>query len=122
MCFHRFIHNGRQRHPAQVRSDRHRRGIGGGSLVYNCSSRAHGTVLVVTGARPWPPLHGLPAGGFRNLWTTAINQQLCTRSIQRWPVQGDMGWHRLQQNGYLFTHSGGLAADPAVAAIWRPTR
>jgi glycine/D-amino acid oxidase-like deaminating enzyme len=99
-------------------------GIGGGSLVYNLLKQGFtGKVLVVdrgetlaTGSTAYS------AGGFRNLWTTAINQQLCTRSIQLLArFKEDMGVAiGFQQNGYLFTHyAAAWSRIPEVAAIWR---
>ena len=98
-------------------------GIGGGSLVYNLLRQGFtGSILVVdrgdavaTGASAYS------AGGFRNLWTTPINQQLCTRSIGILKsFQDQMGMAiGFQQTGYLFTHyADAWSRIPDAARIW----
>lgn len=99
-------------------------GIGGGSLVYNLLKQGFtGSILVVdrgetvaTGASAYS------AGGFRNLWTTPINQQLCTRSmalLERF--KDDLGMAiGFQQNGYLFTYyEEAWKKIPQAAEIWK---
>jgi len=98
-------------------------GIGGGSLVYNLLKQGFtGSILVAdrgeavaTGASAYS------AGGFRNLWTTAINQQLCTRSIEILKrFKDDMGVAiGFQQTGYLFTYyDQAWKLVPQAAEIW----
>lgn len=99
-------------------------GIGGGSFVYNLLKQGFtGSILVVdrgdavaTGASAYS------AGGFRNLWTTPINQQLCTRGIAILKAfQDDMGVGiGFRQSGYLFTYYGeAWSRVPAAADIWK---
>jgi len=99
-------------------------GIGGGSLVYNLLKQGFtGSILIVdrgeavaTGASAYS------AGGFRNLWTTSINQQLCTRSIELLKnFQEDMGVGiGFRQSGYLFTYyKDAWSRIPAAAEIWK---
>jgi len=99
-------------------------GIGGGSLVYNLLKQGFtGSILVVdrgdaisTGASAYS------AGGFRNLWTTPINQQLCTRSMGILKsFQDDMGMAiGFKQSGYLFTYyQDAWSRIPAAAEIWK---
>ena len=99
-------------------------GIGGGSLVYNLLKKGFtGSVLILdrgdtvaTGATAYS------AGGFRNLWTTAINQQLCTESIKiLGKFKDDMGVGiGFQQNGYLFTYyNKAWSKIPMAAEIWK---
>jgi glycine/D-amino acid oxidase-like deaminating enzyme len=99
-------------------------GIGGGSLVYNLLKQGfRGSILVVdrgdsvaTGASAYS------AGGFRNLWTTSINQQLCTRSMEILRTfQEEMGVAiGYRRNGYLFTYyADAWARIPQAAEIWR---
>jgi len=98
-------------------------GIGGGSLVYNLLKQGFsGSILVVdrgdavaTGASAYS------AGGFRNLWTTPINQQLCTRSIGILKnFQDEMGMAiGFHQTGYLFTYyQDAWSRIPDAARIW----
>ena len=98
-------------------------GIGGGSLVYNLLKQGfNGSVLVVdrgdaiaTGASAFS------AGGFRNLWTTPINQQLCTHSIGILKgFQDEMGMAiGFHQTGYLFTYyPDAWSRIPDAARIW----
>jgi glycine/D-amino acid oxidase-like deaminating enzyme len=61
------------------------------------------------------------AGGFRNLWTTPINQQLCTRGIELLGrFKQDMGVAiGFQQTGYLFTYyDAAWKQVPKAAEIW----
>jgi FAD-dependent oxidoreductase domain-containing protein 1 len=99
-------------------------GIGGGSLVYNLLKQGFtGSILVLdrgeavaTGASAYS------AGGFRNLWTTPINQQLCSKGIQVLKsFKDDMGMAiGFQQTGYLFTYyPDAWSRVPAAADIWR---
>lgn len=99
-------------------------GIGGGSLVYNLLKKGFtGSILILdrgdtvaTGATAYS------AGGFRNLWTTAINQQLCTKSIDILSkFKDDMGVAiGFQQNGYLFTYyEKAWNKIPMAAEIWK---
>jgi glycine/D-amino acid oxidase-like deaminating enzyme len=98
-------------------------GIGGGSLVYNLRKQGFtGSILVVdrgdavaTGATAFS------AGGFRNLWTTAINQQLCTKGIEILKgFQDTMGTSiGFDQCGYLFTYyAKSWEKIPQAAEIW----
>jgi len=99
-------------------------GIGGGSLVYNLLKQGYaGSILVVdrgqavaTGASAYS------AGGFRNLWTTPINQQLCTKGIEILKnFHKDMGVAiGFAQSGYLFTYyQDAWSRVPAAAEIWK---
>jgi glycine/D-amino acid oxidase-like deaminating enzyme len=99
-------------------------GIGSGSLVYNLLKQGfRGSILVVergeavaTGASAYS------AGGFRNLWTTPINQQLCTKGIEVLKgFQEEMGAGiGFRQSGYLFTYyKDAWSRIPAAAEIWR---
>lgn len=99
-------------------------GIGGGALVYNLLKQGFtGSMLIVdkgesvaTGATAYS------AGGFRNLWTTPINQQLCTKSIDilskfRDDMDIAIGFN---QNGYLFTYYEKTWNNiPKAAEIWK---
>nr|WP_320133657.1 FAD-binding oxidoreductase [uncultured Holophaga sp.] len=99
-------------------------GIGGGSLVFNLLDRGfRGRILVVdredsVGAG----CTGRSAGGFRNLWTTPVNQRLCTQSaaILR-DFKEAMGCGiGFNPSGYLFTYgSESWQRVPEAAAIWR---
>jgi len=99
-------------------------GIGAGSLVYNLFKLGfRGSVLVVDrGGAVATGQTALSAGGFRNLWTTPINQQLCTRAIRTlkaFPEEmaSAIG---LRQCGYLFTYGrDSWARVPEAAQIWR---
>jgi glycine/D-amino acid oxidase-like deaminating enzyme len=61
------------------------------------------------------------AGGFRNLWTTPINQQLCSASIEllkgfKDEIGSSCGF---KQTGYLFTYyQGAWDRIPEAAKIW----
>jgi glycine/D-amino acid oxidase-like deaminating enzyme len=99
-------------------------GIGGGSLVFNLLKQGFtGSVLVVDrGETVASGASAFSAGGFRNLWTTSINQQLCTRSIGILArFREEMGVAiGFQQTGYLFTYyQEAWAKMPQVAEIWR---
>lgn len=98
-------------------------GIGGGSLIYNLRRQGFtGSILVVdrgdavaTGATAFS------AGGFRNLWTTPINQQLCTKAMGILQAfQDEMGVAiGFQPCGYLFTYyANSWAKVPQAAEIW----
>ena len=99
-------------------------GIGGGSLVYNLLQQGFtGSILVVDrGETVASGASAYSAGGFRNLWTTPINVQLCTRSIdllarfkERMGVA--IGFH---QTGYLFTYyQPAWRKVPRAAEIWK---
>jgi glycine/D-amino acid oxidase-like deaminating enzyme len=99
-------------------------GIGGGSLVYNLLEQGFdGSILVVDrGETIASGASAYSAGGFRNLWTTPINQRLCTRSIE---ILGGFKERMgvaigFQQTGYLFTYyRDAWARVPQAAAIWR---
>ena len=98
-------------------------GIGGGSLVYNLLKQGFtGSILVLDrGATVASGASAYSAGGFRNLWTTPINQRLCTRSIELLArFKQDLGVAiGFQQTGYLFTYYGaGWRQVPRAAAIW----
>lgn len=98
-------------------------GIGGGSLVYNLLKQGFtGSILVVDrldAVASGPTAYS--AGGFRNLWTTSINQQLCTKGIEILKrFQDDMGVAcGFHQSGYLFTYyAESWARIPQAAEIW----
>ena len=99
-------------------------GIGGGSLVYNLLKKGFtGSILILDQAdtvAAGATAHS--AGGFRNLWTTAINQQLCTESIDILSkFRDEMGVSiGFQQNGYLFTYyEKSWNKIPMAAEIWK---
>jgi glycine/D-amino acid oxidase-like deaminating enzyme len=99
-------------------------GIGGGSLVYNLLQQGFtGSILVVDrGETVASGASAYSAGGFRNLWTTPINQQLCTRSMEiLGRFKDDMGVAiGFQRNGYLFTYYGeAWKKIPLAAEIWK---
>jgi glycine/D-amino acid oxidase-like deaminating enzyme len=99
-------------------------GIGGGSLVYNLLKQGFtGSILVVDrGETVASGASAYSAGGFRNLWTTPINQQLCTRGIELLGrFKQDMGVAiGFQQTGYLFTYyEAAWKQVPKAAEIWR---
>jgi glycine/D-amino acid oxidase-like deaminating enzyme len=99
-------------------------GIGGGSLVYNLLQKGFtGSILVLDrGDTIAAGATAYSAGGFRNLWTTAINQQLCTKSIDilsRFKDSMGVGIG-FQQNGYLFTYyQKAWDKVPLAAEIWK---
>jgi glycine/D-amino acid oxidase-like deaminating enzyme len=98
-------------------------GIGGGSLVYNLLRQGFtGSILVVDrGETVASGASAHSAGGFRNLWTTSINQQLCTRSMDiLGRFKEDMGVAiGFQQTGYLFTYyDAAWKQVPKAAEIW----
>jgi glycine/D-amino acid oxidase-like deaminating enzyme len=98
-------------------------GIGSGSLVYNLLKQGFkGSVLVVErlDALAQGP-SAFSAGGFRNLWTTSINQQLCSRSIDMLKsYKTEMGVScGFKQTGYLFTYyAKAWERIPEAAKIW----
>ena len=99
-------------------------GISGGSLVYNLLKQGfQGSILVVDrgdAIATGPTAYS--AGGFRNLWTTSINQQLCTKGIEVLKgFQAEMGVGcGFHQSGYLFTYyAESWAKIPQAAEIWR---
>jgi FAD-dependent oxidoreductase domain-containing protein 1 len=99
-------------------------GIGSGSLVYNLLKQGFkGTILVVErGDKIAFGPTAFSAGGFRNLWTTEINQQLCTKAIGLLKsFQDDMGVScGYQPSGYLFTYyAKAWEKIPAAAEIWK---
>lgn len=99
-------------------------GIGGGSLVYNLLKQGFtGSILVVDkGEAVATGASAHSAGGFRNLWTTPINQQLCTKGIELLKsFQDDMGVGiGFRQCGYLFTYyKDSWSRIPAAAEIWK---
>jgi FAD-dependent oxidoreductase domain-containing protein 1 len=98
-------------------------GIGGGSLVYNLRKQGFtGSLLVVDrGDAVATGPTAFSAGGFRNLWTTPVNQQLCTRAIQVLKgFQDDLGVAiGFHQCGYLLTYyAQSWAKVPQAAEIW----
>ncbi len=98
-------------------------GIGAGSLVYNLLKQGFtGSILVVDrGDKIAFGATAFSAGGFRNLWTTEINQQLCTLGIAKLKsFQADMGVScGYDQSGYLFTYyAAAWEKIPAAAEIW----
>ena len=99
-------------------------GIGGGSLVYNLLKQGfQGSILVVDrGESVATGASAFSAGGFRNLWTTPINQQLCTKSIEILKhFHEDMGVAiGFRQSGYLFTYyAQAWSQIPEAAKIWQ---
>ena len=99
-------------------------GIGGGSLVYNLLKQGfRGSILVLDrGETVASAASAHSAGGFRNLWTTPINQQLCTRSMELLGrFKEDMGVGiGFQPSGYLFTYyAEAWKQVPRAAEIWR---
>jgi len=98
-------------------------GIGGGSLVFNLLKQGFtGSILVVDrGETVASGASAFSAGGFRNLWTTSINQQLCTRSIGILArFREEMGVAiGFQQTGYLFTYYQQAWNNvPRAAEVW----
>ncbi len=98
-------------------------GISAGSLVYNLLKLGFtGSILVVErGDKIAFGPTAFSAGGFRNLWTTEINQQLCTKAIgilRRF--QDDMGVPcGYDPCGYLFTYyAKAWEKIPQAAEIW----
>jgi len=99
-------------------------GISGGSLVFNLLKQGfQGSILVVDrGDAVATGPTAFSAGGFRNLWTTPINQQLCTKGIEVLKrFQEDMGVGcGFHQSGYLFTYyAPSWEKIPQAAEIWR---
>ncbi|MFZ1614271.1 MAG: FAD-binding oxidoreductase [Holophaga sp.] len=99
-------------------------GISGGSLVFNLLKQGfQGSILVVDrGDAVATGPTAFSAGGFRNLWTTTINQQLCTKGIEVLKAfQAEMGVGcGFHQSGYLFTYyAKSWAKIPEAAEIWR---
>ena len=98
-------------------------GISAGSLVYNLLKQGFaGSILVVErGDKIAFGPTAFSAGGFRNLWTTEINQQLCTHAIGLLKnFQRDMGVScGYDPSGYLFTYyAKSWEKIPEAAAIW----
>ncbi len=98
-------------------------GISAGSLVYNLLKQGFtGSILVLErGDKIAFGPTAFSAGGFRNLWTTEINQQLCTKAISLLKsFQDDMGVScGFNQSGYLFTYyAKSWEKIPAAADIW----
>lgn len=98
-------------------------GISAGSLVFNLLKLGFtGSILVVErGDKIAFGPTAFSAGGFRNLWTTEINQQLCTKAIgilRRF--QDDMGVPcGYDPCGYLFTYyAKAWEKIPQAAEIW----
>ena len=98
-------------------------GIGGGSFVYNLRKQGFtGSILVLdrgdavaTGSTAYS------AGGFRNLWTTPVNQLLCTKGMSVLKrFQEDMGMSiGFDPCGYLFTYyAKSWEKIPQAAEIW----
>jgi glycine/D-amino acid oxidase-like deaminating enzyme len=98
-------------------------GISAGSLVFNLLKQGFtGSILVVErGDKIAFGPTAFSAGGFRNLWTTEINQQLCTKAIALLKsFHDDMGMScGYDPCGYLFTYyAKGWAKVPMAAEIW----
>lgn len=98
-------------------------GIGSGSLVYNLLKQGFsGSILVLDrGETVATGATAFSAGGFRNLWTTEINQQLCTKGIEILSrFQAEMGVAcGFHQSGYLFTYyAKAWEKIPEAARIW----
>ncbi len=98
-------------------------GISSGSLVYNLLKQGFtGSILVLErGDKIAYGPTAFSAGGFRNLWTTEINQQLCTKAISLLKsFKDDMGVGcGFNQSGYLFTYyAKSWEKIPAAADIW----
>lgn len=83
-------------------------GISAGSLLYNLLKIGYqGSILVIDrGDKIAFGPTAFSAGGFRNLWTTDINQKLCTHSIHSLKnFASDMGMSCAYDNcGYMFTY------------------
>jgi glycine/D-amino acid oxidase-like deaminating enzyme len=98
-------------------------GISAGSLVYNLLKQGFtGSILVVErGDKIAFGPTAFSAGGFRNLWTTEINQQLCTKAIGILRAfQDEMGVPcGYDPCGYLFTYyAKAWEKIPQAAEIW----
>ena len=98
-------------------------GIGSGSLIYNLLKHGfNGSMLVVDrldAVAQGASAHS--AGGFRNLWTTSINQQLCSKGIEILKgYKDEMGIScGFKQTGYLFTYyKEAWGRIPEAAKIW----
>ncbi len=83
-------------------------GISSGSLIYNLLKLGFkGSILVVDrGDKIASGPTAFSAGGFRNLWTTDINQKLCSYSIEllkNFTQEMGVGC-AYQGSGYLFTY------------------
>jgi len=98
-------------------------GISSGSLVYNLLKQGfNGSILVLDrlDALAQGP-SAFSAGGFRNLWTTSINQQLCSKSIEILKgYKAEIGVScGFKQSGYLFTYyAKAWERIPEAAKIW----
>ncbi|MCL1907906.1 MAG: FAD-binding oxidoreductase [Holophagaceae bacterium] len=98
-------------------------GIASGSLIYNLLKQGFdGSILAVDrlDAVAQGP-SAFSAGGFRNLWTTPINQQLCSRGIEILKgYKDEIGVScGFKQTGYLFTYySKAWEKIPEAAKIW----
>jgi glycine/D-amino acid oxidase-like deaminating enzyme len=83
-------------------------GIGSAALVYSLLKQGFkGSILVLDrldAIAQGPSAYS--AGGFRNLWTTPINQQLCSKSIELLKrYKDEIGVAcGFKQTGYLFTY------------------
>jgi glycine/D-amino acid oxidase-like deaminating enzyme len=98
-------------------------GIGSSSLVYNLLKQGFtGSILVIEkldGVAQGPT--SFSAGGFRNLWTTPINQQLCSKGMEllkgyKDEIGSSCGF---KQTGYLFTYyADAWGRIPDAAKIW----
>jgi len=83
-------------------------GIASATLTYNLLKQGFkGSILVLEkeGAVAQGPTAN-SAGGFRNLWTTSINQQLCSKGIEILKAfKDEVGTGcGFKQTGYLFTY------------------
>jgi len=98
-------------------------GIASASLVYNLLKQGfNGSILVLDrlDAVAQGP-SAFSAGGFRNLWTTSINQQLCSRGIEILKgYKDEIGVScGFKQTGYLFTYyAKAWERIPEAAKIW----
>ncbi|MDR1841520.1 MAG: FAD-binding oxidoreductase [Holophagales bacterium] len=98
-------------------------GIASASLVYNLLKQGFkGSILTLDrlDAVAQGP-SAFSAGGFRNLWTTSINQQLCSRGIEILKgYKDEIGVScGFKQTGYLFTYyAKAWERIPEAAKIW----
>lgn len=98
-------------------------GIASGSLIYNLLKQDFkGSILAIDrlDAVAQGP-SAFSAGGFRNLWTTSINQQLCSKGIEILKgYKDEIGTScGFKQTGYLFSYyAKAWERIPEAARIW----
>ncbi|MBL0313615.1 MAG: FAD-binding oxidoreductase [Holophagaceae bacterium] len=98
-------------------------GISSGSLVYNLLKQGFtGSILALDrGDKIASGATAFSAGGFRNLWTSEINQKICSHATtQLKNFQSEMGVScGYQPCGYLFTYyAKSWVKIPRAAEIW----